>query len=69
MCLLTETTMSLDEQFKKAADEVNNLKAKPSNDDLLEIYALFKQGSIGDVNTGILLQCILSMNPYMGIYS
>ncbi|KAJ8971782.1 hypothetical protein NQ317_004346 [Molorchus minor] len=43
--------MSLDERFKKAADNVQNLKSKPSNEDLLEIYALFKQGSVGDVNT------------------
>lgn len=28
------------------------MKAKPSNEDLLELYALFKQGNIGDVNTG-----------------
>ncbi|XP_044260206.1 putative acyl-CoA-binding protein [Tribolium madens] len=43
--------MSLDERFKKAADDVQKLKSKPSNDDLLEIYALFKQGSVGDCNT------------------
>ncbi|XP_017775578.1 PREDICTED: acyl-CoA-binding protein homolog [Nicrophorus vespilloides] len=43
--------MSLDERFNKAAESVKNLKASPSNDDLLELYAFFKQGSIGDVNT------------------
>lgn len=44
--------MSLNEKFNKAAEEVQNLKSKPSNEDLLEVYALFKQGSVGDVNTG-----------------
>jgi len=43
--------MSLDEKFNKAAEDVKNLKTKPGNDDLLEIYSLFKQGTVGDVNT------------------
>ncbi|XP_052132453.1 acyl-CoA-binding domain-containing protein 6 [Frankliniella occidentalis] len=46
------TTMSTEELFQKAAEDVKNLKATPSNDELLELYALFKQGSVGDVNTG-----------------
>ncbi|KAJ3642086.1 hypothetical protein Zmor_024903 [Zophobas morio] len=43
--------MSLDERFKKAADDVQKLKAKPKDTELLEIYGLFKQGTVGDVNT------------------
>ncbi|XP_044732272.1 putative acyl-CoA-binding protein [Chrysoperla carnea] len=43
--------MSLDERFNKAAEDVKKLKSTPSNDELLELYALFKQGSVGDVNT------------------
>ncbi|XP_060525042.1 putative acyl-CoA-binding protein [Cylas formicarius] len=43
--------MSLDEKFNKAAEDVNKLKSKPSNEDLLEIYALYKQATVGDVNT------------------
>ncbi|XP_018577477.1 acyl-CoA-binding protein homolog [Anoplophora glabripennis] len=43
--------MSLDEKFNKAAENVKNLKSKPSDNDLLEIYALFKQATVGDVNT------------------
>lgn len=43
--------MSTEELFQKAAEDVKNLKATPSNDELLELYALFKQGSVGDVNT------------------
>jgi diazepam-binding inhibitor (GABA receptor modulating acyl-CoA-binding protein) len=37
--------------FDQAAADVKNLKAKPSNDDLLKLYALFKQGTTGDCNT------------------
>jgi len=43
--------MSLDEQFNKAAEDVRNLKSSPTDQELLEIYALFKQGSVGDCNT------------------
>ena len=37
--------------FEAAAEEVKNLKSSPNNDELLKLYALFKQGSIGDCNT------------------
>uniref|UniRef100_T1J8I7 ACB domain-containing protein n=1 Tax=Strigamia maritima TaxID=126957 RepID=T1J8I7_STRMM len=43
--------MSLDERFKKAAEDVKNLKSTPSDSDMLEIYALYKQGTVGDCNT------------------
>ncbi|CAG9759503.1 unnamed protein product [Ceutorhynchus assimilis] len=43
--------MSLDERFNQAAEDVKNLKSKPSDSDLLELYALFKQATVGDVNT------------------
>lgn len=43
--------MELKEQFELAAAESKNLASKPSNDTLLQLYSLFKQGSIGDVNT------------------
>ncbi|XP_030761904.1 putative acyl-CoA-binding protein [Sitophilus oryzae] len=43
--------MSLDEQFNKAAEDVKKLASKPSDDDLLELYGLFKQATVGDVNT------------------
>ncbi|MGA9335448.1 MAG: acyl-CoA-binding protein [Rudaea sp.] len=36
-------------QFEKAAEDVKNLKQRPDNDTLLKLYALFKQGSDGDV--------------------
>lgn len=31
--------------FEKAVTDSRNLKAKPTNDELLELYAFFKQGS------------------------
>lgn len=37
--------------FNKAAEEVKNLAAKPSDAEMLEIYALFKQSTVGDCNT------------------
>lgn len=43
--------MELKEQFEQAAAESKSLAEKPSNDTLLQLYSLYKQGSIGDVNT------------------
>uniref|UniRef100_A0A672IJF0 Acyl-CoA-binding protein n=1 Tax=Salarias fasciatus TaxID=181472 RepID=A0A672IJF0_SALFA len=34
-----------------AAAEVKQLKAKPADEEMLRIYALFKQANVGDVNT------------------
>lgn len=36
-------------QFAIAAQEVQKLKSRPANDRLLELYALYKQASEGDV--------------------
>lgn len=41
--------MSLQEQFEQAAADSKNLPERPDNMTLLKIYALFKQGSSGDV--------------------
>ncbi|RWS01809.1 putative diazepam binding inhibitor-like protein [Dinothrombium tinctorium] len=43
--------MSVDEQFQKAADDIKNLKSRPTDEELLELYALFKQATVGDINT------------------
>ncbi|KAL6956959.1 hypothetical protein U1Q18_051039 [Sarracenia purpurea var. burkii] len=40
-----------DEKFQTCVEDVKNLKQTPSNDELLELYALFKQATVGDVNT------------------
>lgn len=39
----------LNDQFAAAAAEAKELPAKPDNADLLRLYALYKQGSGGDV--------------------
>lgn len=43
--------MELKEQFEKAASDSKSLPEKPDNETLLQLYSLYKQGSIGDVNT------------------
>ena len=40
----------LDARFKQAAEDVQNLDERPDNDTLLKLYALYKQGSEGDVS-------------------
>jgi acyl-CoA-binding protein len=40
----------LKEQFKKAAADVMGLSERPDNDTMLRLYALYKQGSEGDVS-------------------
>lgn len=36
-------------RFTTAAQEVQRLKSRPSNDNLLQLYALYKQATEGDV--------------------
>jgi acyl-CoA-binding protein len=38
------------ERFERAATAVKSLEEKPDNDTLLKLYALYKQGSEGDVS-------------------
>lgn len=40
----------LDARFEQAQADVKTLSSKPSNDDLLTLYALFKQGTAGDAS-------------------
>ena len=37
-------------KFRQAAENVKKLSERPDNDTLLKLYALFKQGSEGDVS-------------------
>lgn len=39
----------LSEQFAKAQKDVEKLTTRPSNEDLLALYANYKQASVGDV--------------------
>jgi len=43
--------MNLQEQFQNAIAESKTLAEKPSNETLLKLYSLYKQGTEGDVNT------------------
>jgi acyl-CoA-binding protein len=39
----------LQTQFETAAQDVQNLSKKPDDQSLLKLYALYKQGTVGDV--------------------
>lgn len=41
--------MSLIDDFNNAVSQSKELTKRPSNEELLELYSLFKQGSEGDV--------------------
>ncbi|BES96251.1 Acyl CoA Hypothetical protein protein [Nesidiocoris tenuis] len=43
--------MGLKEDFDAAAEKVKTLTKKPTDDELLELYALFKQATVGDNET------------------
>merc|ERR1712146_601853 len=45
------STNKMAEEFEKATEAVRNIKTA-SNEDLLELYALFKQATVGDCSTG-----------------
>ena len=38
------------EQFEQAAQDVKSVKERPDNETMLRLYALYKQGSVGDVS-------------------
>jgi len=40
--------MALADDFNAAQEKVKTLSSRPSNDQLLKLYSLFKQGSVGD---------------------
>ena len=41
--------MSVQQAFEQAQKDVKTLTKRPSNDDMLALYSLFKQASEGDV--------------------
>lgn len=43
--------MALNDKFEQAVADVKNLKETPKDDQLLELYALYKQATVGDINT------------------
>ncbi|XP_053569979.1 acyl-CoA-binding domain-containing protein 7 [Bombina bombina] len=42
--------MSPQANFDKAAEDVKKLKTKPTDDELKELYGLYKQSTAGDIN-------------------
>lgn len=40
--------MASEQEFQAASERVKQLSSRPSNDQLLSLYALFKQASVGD---------------------
>lgn len=41
--------------FETAAANVKKLKSKPTDDELKELYGLYKQATVGDINIGTLM--------------
>ena len=41
--------MDLEKDFKNAIDRSSSIRQKPANEELLKLYALYKQASEGDV--------------------
>jgi acyl-CoA-binding protein len=48
--MATKKEKSLGEKFKDAAARVEKLPKRPSNDQLLDLYGLYKQATEGDVS-------------------
>lgn len=48
---LSKCYLCLQQNFNTAAAKVKSLTKRPTDQELLELYALFKQGSVGDNNT------------------
>ena len=42
--------MEISNQFQQAVEDSKNLPEKPSNEVMLQLYALYKQATVGDVN-------------------
>jgi diazepam-binding inhibitor (GABA receptor modulating acyl-CoA-binding protein) len=43
--------MSLSEKFQQKAEEVKGLTKRPDNEELLRLYGLYKQATVGDNST------------------
>ncbi|XP_037703607.1 acyl-CoA-binding domain-containing protein 7 isoform X1 [Choloepus didactylus] len=44
--------MALQADFDRAAEDVRKLKTRPDDEELKELYGLYKQSVIGDINIG-----------------
>ncbi|KAJ3044790.1 hypothetical protein HDV00_000667 [Rhizophlyctis rosea] len=48
---MSDAASTGNQEFVQAASDVKALTYKPSNDELLKLYGLFKQGIVGDNDT------------------
>ncbi|KAM9024978.1 acyl-CoA-binding domain-containing protein 7 isoform 2-T3 [Guaruba guarouba] len=42
--------MALEADFNAAAEDVKKLKTRPTDEELKELYGLYKQATVGDIN-------------------
>ncbi|XP_071385310.1 acyl-CoA-binding domain-containing protein 7 [Centroberyx affinis] len=42
--------MSLQAEFEKIAEDVKKVKTRPTDQELLDVYGLYKQAVVGDIN-------------------
>ncbi|GAA6103521.1 glycylpeptide N-tetradecanoyltransferase 2 isoform X1 [Tachysurus ichikawai] len=50
-CIVCESVPRVTkEEFEKIAADVKQVKSRPSDQELLDLYGLYKQGTVGDVN-------------------
>ncbi|XP_047722808.1 acyl-CoA-binding domain-containing protein 7 isoform X1 [Prionailurus viverrinus] len=50
--------MSLQADFDRIAEDVKKMKTRPNDGELKELYGLYKQSVVGDINIGISYICI-----------
>ncbi|XP_059194690.1 acyl-CoA-binding domain-containing protein 7 [Centropristis striata] len=43
--------MSSQEEFEKLAEDVKKVKTRPTDQELLDLYGLYKQATVGEINT------------------
>ncbi|XP_029306519.1 acyl-CoA-binding domain-containing protein 7 [Cottoperca gobio] len=43
--------MSSQAEFEKLAEDVKKVKTRPTDEELLELYGLYKQAMVGEINT------------------
>ncbi|KAG5857033.1 acyl-CoA-binding domain-containing protein 7 isoform X2 [Anguilla rostrata] len=43
--------MTLQSEFEQIAGDVKKIKTRPEDQELLDLYGLYKQGTVGDINT------------------
>lgn len=49
MAFFIEFIMDINESFNSALEKVKSLDTRPSNENLLKLYGLYKQATIGEV--------------------